>query len=144
MRGLAPRQLAVLTFIRDHMTAEGMPPTIAEIGSHLGIASTNGVYDHLRALEKKGLLERAGEKKARGWRPTTAPIEVESLGPLGLAHAANDAAIAQVSIAPQDAIDVGEHLRALARISPVSVRDAMTRVGSQLASAGRLAKSGAR
>ncbi len=52
------RQQQVLDFIRSHTAAHGYPPTMREIGKHMGIRSTNGVNDHLRALERKGLIRR--------------------------------------------------------------------------------------
>ncbi|NCQ60513.1 MAG: transcriptional repressor LexA [Myxococcales bacterium] len=55
---LTDRQRAVLEFIHDSMDEFGYPPTLREIGGHLGIRSTNGVNDHLRALERKGYLTR--------------------------------------------------------------------------------------
>jgi len=59
---LTDRQKVVLDYIRRCVTDRGYPPTIREIGSHLGIRSTNGVNDHLKALEKKGYLRRTGLK----------------------------------------------------------------------------------
>ena len=61
---LTKRQREILDFIIDCVRERGMPPTIAEIGEEFGIASTNGVNDHLVALEKKGYIERSS--KARG------------------------------------------------------------------------------
>ncbi len=61
---LTAKQEAVLAFIRDELADKGYPPTIREIGSHLGLKSTNGVNDHLKALEKKGYLKR-GDHKSR-------------------------------------------------------------------------------
>lgn len=55
---LTERQRAVLEFIHHSMDELGYPPTLREIGGHLGIRSTNGVNDHLRALERKGYLTR--------------------------------------------------------------------------------------
>jgi len=55
---LTDRQEAVLDFIYSYMEKQGWPPTLREIGSYLGIGSTNGVNDHLVALERKGYLER--------------------------------------------------------------------------------------
>ncbi len=52
--------------------ANGYPPTLREIGEHLGIRSTNGVGDHLKALERKGYLVRE-ELKSRALRPVDAP-----------------------------------------------------------------------
>lgn len=63
-KGLTQRQEAILRFIIESIRDAGYPPTIAEIGSEFGIASTNGVNDHLVALEKKGYIERSS--KARG------------------------------------------------------------------------------
>ena len=63
-RGLTKRQAAILRFVIESIRDYGYPPTIAEIGHQFGIASTNGVNDHLRALEKKGYIERSS--KARG------------------------------------------------------------------------------
>ncbi len=59
---LTDRQQLVLDFIQDRIDTQGYPPTIREIGEHLGIKSTNGVSDHIKALEKKGFLTREGQK----------------------------------------------------------------------------------
>lgn len=53
---LTERQREVFDFIQDRIKAWGYPPTIREIGEHLGIRSTNGVADHLKALKRKGYL----------------------------------------------------------------------------------------
>jgi repressor LexA len=66
--GLTDRQREVLDFISDSIRKRGYPPTLREIGSHFGIRSTNGVNDHLRALEKKGFLHRE-DLKSRALRP---------------------------------------------------------------------------
>jgi repressor LexA len=69
MRGLTPRQSQVLEYIRSSIADRGYPPTLREIGVHMGIRSTNGVNDHLRALENKGYLTRE-DMKSRSLRPT--------------------------------------------------------------------------
>src|SRR3954470_6291953 len=61
---LTDRQEKILTFIKKSIQDQGYPPTIREIGEHFGIRSTNGVNDHLKALERKGYLMR-GELKSR-------------------------------------------------------------------------------
>ena len=68
VKKLTKRQGQVLSFIIDQIEGEGYPPTIREIGDHLGIKSTNGVNDHLKALEKKGYLARE-DAKSRALRP---------------------------------------------------------------------------
>ena len=69
--GLTERQLEVLRFIANEIEQRGYPPTIREIGEALDIASTNGVNDHLKALEKKGYLQR-DPVKSRALIPTSA------------------------------------------------------------------------
>jgi repressor LexA len=69
MQKLTDRQKAVLDFIVESIHDRGYPPTLREIGNHLGIRSTNGVNDHLRALERKGYLTRE-DMKSRTLRPT--------------------------------------------------------------------------
>src|SRR5947208_16806666 len=59
----------VLDFIRSSIADRGYPPTLREIGARMGIRSTNGVNDHLRALERKGYLTRE-DMKSRALRPT--------------------------------------------------------------------------
>src|SRR5262245_4460729 len=75
---LTDRQRAVLDFISRSIERRGYPPTLREIGEHMGIRSTNGVNDHLKALEKKGYLERE-DLKSRALRP----IGLETAGPTG-------------------------------------------------------------
>ncbi|MFT7579846.1 MAG: repressor LexA [Myxococcota bacterium] len=65
---LTDRQQQVLDFIQEKIACAGYPPTIREIGAELGINSTNGVNDHLRALERKGYLNRT-EAKSRALVP---------------------------------------------------------------------------
>ncbi len=69
MQGLTQRQQMVLDYIRQSITDRGYPPTLREIGARMGIRSTNGVNDHLRALERKGYLTRE-DMKSRALRPT--------------------------------------------------------------------------
>lgn len=67
MQGLTKRQEETLSFIRSSIEDRGYPPTLREIGSHMGIRSTNGVNDHLRALQRKGYLSRE-DMKSRALR----------------------------------------------------------------------------
>jgi repressor LexA len=62
MKGLTERQVEVLVHIARSMRSTGYPPTIREIGLALDIRSTNGVNDHLKALERKGFIERDDAK----------------------------------------------------------------------------------
>ena len=59
---LTDRQSAILEFIREHVRTKGFPPTMREIGEAFGIRSTNGVNDHLKALERKGCIKHDRQK----------------------------------------------------------------------------------
>jgi len=61
MEKLSPVQEKVLEFIRLHLSREGIPPTVREIGRVLGTKSST-VHFHLKALEKKGYLRRTAAK----------------------------------------------------------------------------------
>src|SRR4029079_7765832 len=82
-RGVLPdRQREILDFITQSIEERGYPPTLREIGMHFGIRSTNGVNDHLRALEKKGHLHRE-DLKSRALRPVASPSAASAGSSLG-------------------------------------------------------------
>ena len=56
MPQLTPRQAQILKMIQDFIAESGMPPTRAEIAAALGFKSPNAAEDHLRALQRKGVL----------------------------------------------------------------------------------------
>ena len=79
MEELTERQREILNFIVQETEARGYPPTIREIGEEMDIRSTNGVNDHLKALERKGYLLR-GEQQSRSLVPTKRARMVLGLG----------------------------------------------------------------
>lgn len=64
-RPLTAQQSKILGYIRDFLREHNYPPTLREIGAYMKIKSTNGVNDHLRALERKGYIAKDG-LKSRG------------------------------------------------------------------------------
>ncbi len=71
MEELPPRQRELLDFVASFTDQKGIPPTLREIGEAMGIKSTNGVSDQVKALIKKGFLERVGDARtSRGIRVT--------------------------------------------------------------------------
>ncbi len=58
---LTARQREVLEFIRQFMAKAGYPPTVREIGAHFGFVPRS-IFDHLKALERKGYLRRDAAK----------------------------------------------------------------------------------
>ena len=57
MAQLTPRQSQVLKIIQEFIAEYGMPPTRADIARELGFRSLNAAEEHLKALQKKGVIE---------------------------------------------------------------------------------------
>ena len=57
MQQLTPRQKQILEMIQEFIADNGMPPTRAEIARELGFKSANAAEDHLKALQRKGVLD---------------------------------------------------------------------------------------
>lgn len=66
MKELTERQRQVLDFIRSFGERHGVPPTVREIGERFRFTA-RAAFDHLRALERKGMLERrvTGKRASR-------------------------------------------------------------------------------
>jgi repressor LexA len=57
MKELTLRQREVLEFMRTFSERHGVPPAVREIGDRFGFTA-RAAFDHLKALERKGMLER--------------------------------------------------------------------------------------
>ncbi|CAG8999943.1 MAG: LexA repressor [Candidatus Celerinatantimonas neptuna] len=57
MKALTKRQTQVLELVKSHIQATGMPPTRVEIAKELGFRSANAAEEHLKALNRKGMIE---------------------------------------------------------------------------------------
>ena len=88
MKELTARQREVLAFIRTFTERHGAPPTVREIGDKFGFTA-RAAFDHLRALERKGVLHRRVSDKRvsrtlvlaeRGSARRQAPAEIPVLG----------------------------------------------------------------
>ena len=67
---MTDRQREVLEFIRSFADRHGMPPTVREIGDRFRFTA-RAAFDHLRALERKGMLQRrvTAKRASRIWGP---------------------------------------------------------------------------
>ena len=54
---LTKRQEQVLEFIRAYIRENGYPPSVRDIGEEFGLSPAT-VHDHLKALERKGYLDK--------------------------------------------------------------------------------------
>jgi repressor LexA len=80
---LTPKQLRVLTFIRDFSRAKGYAPTMQEMADEFGVSKVT-VFEHITALQAKGFLRRLRHKarslqlrddlKLPDERPTRLPL----------------------------------------------------------------------
>jgi len=83
MREMTERQRNVLEFIKSFSSKHGVPPTVREIGDQFKV-TPRAAFDHLKALERKGELQRrvsAGRTSrsltvtgSRGGQPYRLPI----------------------------------------------------------------------
>jgi repressor LexA len=65
MEPLTEKQQAVLAFISAEQARSGIVPSTREIQVHFGFASQTAAVNHLRALERKGAIQRqAGKARA--------------------------------------------------------------------------------
>jgi len=76
-QGLTDRQREIWNFVVDYVDRWGYPPTVREIGEHVGLASPSTVHAHLANLERAGLLRRDPTKpralELLGRRSTPSP-----------------------------------------------------------------------
>ncbi len=73
----ALRKQRIIDYISATLRARGYPPSVREIATAVGLASTSAVHHHLSALEKDGYLER-GATRSRALRLT--PTAALNLG----------------------------------------------------------------
>ena len=62
MAELTARQQEVLDFIRRQQQLTGFPPSSREIQTHFGFQSQTAAMNHLRALQRKGVINRTPGK----------------------------------------------------------------------------------
>ncbi len=133
---LTARQQQILDWIRGYLEATGRPPTRAEIATGLGFSTPSSAEDHLRALEKKGVLEiQAGA--SRGLRLRDLPgVPVQGLLPLVGRVAAGAPLLAASNIEARYRVDpdlFSPRADYLLRVAGLSMRDAGILDGDLLA-----------
>lgn len=65
---LTPKQLAILTYLRDYERQHGYAPTLQEVADHFKVTKVT-VFEHICVLQRKGYIERSPHK-ARSLRLT--------------------------------------------------------------------------
>ena len=62
MKKLSPKQQQIYDYIIDFAARHGYPPSVREIGEHVGLKSPSTVHFHLKGLEAAGLITKAEGK----------------------------------------------------------------------------------
>lgn len=101
---LTKRQRDVYQFIREKIRHRGYGPTVREIGTEFKISSPNGVMCHLKALEKKGLINREPNMSRAIMLATESPERGEGLPLAGRIAAGH----LQEAVSQDERIDFGE------------------------------------
>ncbi|HRK57888.1 MAG TPA: transcriptional repressor LexA, partial [Burkholderiaceae bacterium] len=104
-----PRQEEILDFIRNTMAEKGAPPTRSEIAKAFKFNSVNAAEQHLKALDKKGLIKLVSGT-SRGIRLADAIRAMGSAAcdfglPLVGKVAAGSPVLAQENIVKRPAVD---------------------------------------
>jgi SOS-response transcriptional repressor LexA len=66
------KQLDTLRFVARYIATQGLSPTLREVMVDAGMTSTNGAYDRLEGLMRRGLLARIHKGAARALTITEA------------------------------------------------------------------------
>ncbi|MDR1087965.1 MAG: transcriptional repressor LexA [Coriobacteriales bacterium] len=71
---ISKRQRQVLAYIALYTQTHGYPPSVRDIGEHVGLASPSTVFTHLTSLERKGYIRKEKDSARaliilpRGWQ----------------------------------------------------------------------------
>lgn len=66
MHDLTNRQQEILAYLKSATDERGFAPSIREVAAHFGMTA-KGAYDHIKALERKGVITRQ-DRTARSVR----------------------------------------------------------------------------
>ena len=58
MKNLTDKQKRILEYITEATIQQGYPPSVREIGKHVGLSSSSSVHARLIKLREKGYLEK--------------------------------------------------------------------------------------
>src|ERR1035441_6688485 len=72
---LTPMRREILEFIVSCQRERGFPPTIREIGEHVGLSSSATVANHIRVLKDAGYIEKNAQQ------PRTLTVRLDTANP---------------------------------------------------------------
>jgi repressor LexA len=135
---LTDRQTEILRLIKELTEVSGFPPTRAEIAERMGFRSVNAAEQHLRALERKGVLDiTAGSSRGIKLRDRGGPkfsrlLELPVVGRVAAGHPilAEEHVTARYQVDPNLFTPRADYLL---RVRGLSMRDAGILDGDLLA-----------
>jgi repressor LexA len=104
MSELTTRQREVLDFIRQQQRETGLPPSSREIQAYFGFQSQTAAMNHLRALERKGVINRTPGKARSAvdpnlrFLPGFRPVPVLGQIPAGMPSEASETSEARLGV----------------------------------------------
>jgi repressor LexA len=78
MQALTERQQRIYDFLGDFHRQHGLPPTVYEVAEHFAIKPSTA-FAHLRALQRKGYLQRTSKARSLTLLKTAPPAPVRAL-----------------------------------------------------------------
>ena len=92
MAQMTRMQQKIYDYIAQMLVQEGYPPSVREIGAAVGLKSPSTVHFHLKHMEEKGIIKKAGRKgrtitlvQPPVQQGTAAPQMLEEEPPVGTA-----------------------------------------------------------
>ena len=111
-QSLTTRQKEIYHFIRKHIEMKGFPPAIRDICEEFGISSPNGVMCHLKALQKKGFINRV-EKRDNQMKAQARGITIPGVSAGGFSLPMKGVVAAGVAIEAEEEEDERLEMREL-------------------------------
>ena len=80
MTQMTRMQQKIYDYIAQTLEREGYPPSVREIGTAVGLKSPSTVHFHLKHMEEKGIIKKAG-RKGRTITLVQPPVQQEATAP---------------------------------------------------------------
>lgn len=80
MAQMTRMQQKIYDYIAQMLVQEGYPPSVREIGAAVGLKSPSTVHFHLKHMEEKGIIKKAG-RKGRTITLVQPPVQQETAAP---------------------------------------------------------------
>ncbi|KJE77390.1 transcriptional repressor LexA [Ferrimicrobium acidiphilum] len=105
-------RIEIVSFLKETLDQRGYPPSIREIGAHVGLSSPASVQHHLRRLEADGLIHR-DPTRSRAISLSNEPpraIEIPLLASVGAGYSVvAETSASEMLAVPSSMLGSGDH-----------------------------------